>query len=125
MILASAGEIALWVILAVVVLVVLGTFARTVRLVQQGSIGVVKRLGQFHSLRNPGVAVLVPFVDQLQLVDVREVPRMGDQQDVITKDNVSVLVSATIFSQVIDPKAALFAVSNYEVAIFQLARTAL
>lgn len=125
MILASSADIALWIVLAVVALIVLGTMARTIRLVQQGSVGVVKRLGQFHSVRNPGVAMLVPFVDQVQLVDVREVPRTGDQQDVITKDNVSVLVSATIFSQVIDPKAALFAVSNYEVAIFQLARTAL
>src|SRR5487761_1158054 len=125
MILASSADIALWILLAVVALIVLGTMARTIRLVQQGSVGVVKRLGQFHSVRNPGVAMLVPFVDQVQLVDVREVPRTGDQQDVITKDNVSDLVSATIFSQVIDPKAALFAVSNYEVAIFQLARTAL
>jgi regulator of protease activity HflC (stomatin/prohibitin superfamily) len=126
MILASSGaEIALIVILAFVALILIMTFYRSVRLVQQGTVGIVKRLGQFHSTKNPGLATLVPFVDQLQLVDVREIPRTGDQQDVITKDNVSVLVSATIFSQVIDPKAALFNVSNYEVAIFQLARTAL
>ncbi len=126
MILATSGaEIALLVILALVIVILFATFYRAIRLVQQGFVGVQKRLGQFHSVRNPGVATLVPFVDQLQLVDVRETPRTGDQQDVITKDNVSVLVSATIFSQVIDPKAALFNVSNYEVAIFQLARTAL
>ncbi len=121
----SGGEIALLVILALVVVILLSSFYRSVRLVQQGTVGIVKRLGQFHSVKSPGLATLVPFVDQLQLVDVREIPRTGDQQDVITKDNVSVLVSATIFSQVIDPKAALFNVSNYEVAIFQLARTAL
>jgi len=122
---ASGGEIALIVVLAIVAIILLTTFMRTVRLVQQGTVGIVKRLGQYHSTKNPGMAMLMPFVDSLQLVDVREIPRTGDQQDVITKDNVSVLVSATIFSQVIDPRAALFNVSNYEVAIFQLARTAL
>ncbi|MGC9963052.1 MAG: SPFH domain-containing protein, partial [Acidimicrobiales bacterium] len=126
MILATSGtEIVLVVVLVVVAILVLSTFYRSVKLIQQGTVGVQKRLGQYHSVRNPGVALLVPFIDQVQTVDVREVPRTGDQQDVITKDNVSVLVSATIFSQVVDPKAALFSVSNYEVAIFQLARTAL
>jgi regulator of protease activity HflC (stomatin/prohibitin superfamily) len=126
MLLAVGGsEIALIVVLAVVVLIVLSSFYRSVKLIQQGTVGVQKRLGKYHTTHNPGMAVIVPFIDQLQTVDVREVPRTGDQQDVITKDNVSVLVSATIFSQVVDPKAALFSVSNYEVAIFQLARTAL
>ncbi len=126
MILATSGsEIVIIVVLVVVAIIVLSTFYRSMRLIQQGTVGVQKRLGQFHTVRNPGLAVLVPFIDTVQTVDVREVPRTGDQQDVITKDNVSVLVSATIFSQVVDPKAALFSVSNYEVAIFQLARTAL
>ena len=126
MILAVSGaEIVVIVVIVVVAIIVLTTFYRSIRLIQQGTVGVQKRLGQFHSVRNPGLAVLVPFIDTVQTVDVREIPRTGDQQDVITKDNVSVLVSATIFSQVVDPKSALFSVSNYEVAIFQLARTAL
>jgi regulator of protease activity HflC (stomatin/prohibitin superfamily) len=121
----SGADIVFIVVGVVLALVILSTFYRSVRLIQQGTVGVQKRLGQYRSVRNPGVAVLVPFIDSIQTVDVREVPRTGDQQDVITKDNVSVLVSATIFSQVVDPKAALFSVSSYEVAIFQLARTAL
>jgi regulator of protease activity HflC (stomatin/prohibitin superfamily) len=121
----TGSEGVLLVVVIVLALIVLTTLFKTVRVIQQGSVGVQKRMGQFHAVRNPGFFMLVPFVDQVQTVDVREVPRTGDQQDVITKDNVSVLVSATIFSQVVDPKAALFAVSNYEVAIFQLARTAL
>jgi regulator of protease activity HflC (stomatin/prohibitin superfamily) len=126
MLVATSGvEIVLAVVLIIVAIIVLSTAYRSVKLIQQGFVGVQKRLGQYHSVRNPGVALLVPFVDQVQTVDVREIPRTGDQQDVITKDNVSVLVSATIFSQVVDPKAALFSVANYEVAIFQLARTAL
>jgi len=67
----------------------------------------------------------VPFVDTMQRVDTRELPRTGDRQDVITKDNVSLQVNATIFSQVIDPRSALFGVTNYFVAIDNLARSSL
>src|ERR1700680_489910 len=98
---------------------------RAVRVIQQGFVGVVKRLGQFQSVRNPGVVFLVPFVDTMETVDMRETPRTGDRQDVITRDNVAVAVNATIFSQVIEPRAALFNVSNYFVAIDQQARTTL
>jgi regulator of protease activity HflC (stomatin/prohibitin superfamily) len=98
---------------------------RTVRVIQQGLVGVVKRLGQFHSIRNPGVVFLIPFVDTMELVDMRETPRTGDRQDVITRDNVSVTVNATIFSQVVDAQMALFSVSSYAIAVDQLSRTTL
>ena len=106
-------------------LFVLVAIYRTVKVVQQGFVGVVKRLGEFHSVRNPGITVLMPFIDTMEVVDMRETPRTGDRQDVITRDNVSVAVNATIFSQVVDPKLALFSVSNYAVAIDQLSRTTL
>jgi len=98
---------------------------RSVRVIQQGLVGVVKRLGQFHSVRNPGITFLVPFIDNMEVVDMRETPRTGDRQDVITKDNVSVAVNATIFSQVVDPRLALFQVSNDFIAVDQLSRTTL
>jgi regulator of protease activity HflC (stomatin/prohibitin superfamily) len=98
---------------------------RAVRVIQQGFVGVVKRLGQFHSTRNPGVVFLIPFVDTMELIDMRETPRTGDRQDVITRDNVSVTVNATIFSQVVDAQMALFSVSSYAIAIDQLSRTTL
>jgi regulator of protease activity HflC (stomatin/prohibitin superfamily) len=114
------GIIAGLIILFTVVLIL-----ASVRQIQQGSVGVVKRLGRFHGVRNPGVTFLLPFVDAMERVDMRETPRTGDKQDVITKDNVSVQVNATIFSQVVDPQLALFGVSNYHVAIDQLARSSL
>ncbi|MHB8573240.1 MAG: SPFH domain-containing protein [Candidatus Dormibacteria bacterium] len=113
------------ILISLLVLFGLITVARAVRVIQQGFVGVVKRLGQFHSVRNPGVTFLFPFVDTMVLVDMRETPRTGDRQDVITRDNVSVAVNATIFSQVVDPKLALFSVSNYFVAVDQLSRTTL
>ncbi len=56
---------------------------------------------------------------------MREIPVPGDRQEVITKDNVVVTVNATIFTQIVDAKQALFSVSNFNVAIDALARTAL
>src|SRR5256714_10822312 len=110
---------------AIVVLLAIVIIARTVNIIQQGYVGIVKRVGEFHSVRQPGLTFLVPLVDSMGLVDIRETPRTGDKQDVITRDNVTVSVNATIFSQVVDPKLALFSVSNYFVAIDQLSRTTL
>ncbi len=115
---------------ALIVVILLVAFAlivvvRAVRVIQQGYVGAVKRLGQFNSVRNPGVVFLIPFVDSMELVDMRETPRTGDRQDVITRDNVSVTVNATIFSQVVDAQMALFSVSNYGIAVDQLSRTTL
>lgn len=112
-------------IVAIVVVLFLIAVARAVRIVNQGFVGVVKRLGRFQSLRQPGLTYLVPLVDRMVSVDMRETPRTGDRQDVITKDNVSIHVNATIFSQVVDAQRALFAVSNYFVAVDQIARTSL
>ncbi len=110
---------------AIVVLLAIVIIARTVNIIQQGYVGIVKRVGEFHSVRQPGLTFLVPLVDSMVLVDIRETPRTGDKQDVITRDNVTVSVNATIFSQVVDPKLALFSVSNYFIAIDQLSRTTL
>jgi regulator of protease activity HflC (stomatin/prohibitin superfamily) len=111
------------VIAALIVIFALVIITRAIRVIQQGLVGVVKRLGQFESVREPGVTFLVPFIDSIMSVDMRETPRTGDRQDVITKDNVSVVVNATIFSQVIDPRLALFSISNYLLGIDQLSRT--
>ena len=105
--------------------VILLLLPRSVRIVQQGSVGVVKRLGRYQSIRPSGVTLLIPFVDNLTTIDVRETPRTGDRQEVITKDNVAVAVNATIFSQVVEPRLALFSVSDYLVAIDNQARTTL
>jgi regulator of protease activity HflC (stomatin/prohibitin superfamily) len=112
-------------VLVVIIALALLVLSQSVRIIQQGFVGVVKRLGQFSSIRNPGITFLVPFIDRMAYVDVRETPRTGDRQDVITLDNVAVVVNATIFAQVVDARSALFSVSNYFIAIDQLARTTL
>ncbi len=97
----------------------------TVNLVQQGFVGVTTRLGEFRAIHEPGLAIIAPFIDKLVAVDMREYPRPGDRQEVITKDNVVVSVNATIFTQVVDAKQALFSIANFDIAIDALARTAL
>ncbi len=113
------------VVLGVVVLVMLVALRQMVNIVQQGQVGVVKRLGEYRKTHEPGLLIIAPFVDALQRVDMREIPRPGDRQEVITKDNVVVTVNATIFTQVVDAKAALFSVANFDIGIDALARTAL
>jgi len=127
MLLASAaGAVVVGVAAGVVVLAIgLWMFTRCVKIVQQGSVGVVKRLGEFRAVGQPGMHVLAPFIDRMDKVDVREFPMTGDQQAVITKDNVSLQVSATIFCQVIDVKSALFEINDFKLAVDQLSRTAL
>jgi regulator of protease activity HflC (stomatin/prohibitin superfamily) len=120
-----AAVIVGFIIAILVVLFAFYFFRSLVNLVQQGSVGVVKRLGEFHAIHDPGLVIIVPFIDSIVMVDMREFPRPGDRQEVITRDNVVVAVNATIFTQVVDAKQALFSIANFDVAIDALARTAL
>jgi len=106
-------------------LIVLSAIMRSLRIVQQGSVGVVKRFGEFRSVQQPGIHILLPLADRMEKVDMREFPMTGDRQTVITRDNVSLIVSATIFCQVIDVKSALFEINDFVLAVDQLSRTAL
>jgi regulator of protease activity HflC (stomatin/prohibitin superfamily) len=113
----------------VVAVLVLGVLVMALRqmvnIVQQGQVGVVKHLGEYKKTHEPGLVIIAPFVDSLQRVDMREIPRPGDRQDVITKDNVVVTVNATIFTQIVVAEQALFSIANFDVGIDALARTAL
>ena len=123
---ADTGSVVVFVVIAVAALIIIIALAQSIKVVQQGYVGVVQRFGRYVApVRPPGVTLIVPFIDRLVRVDMRETPRTGDRQEVITADNVAVAVNATIFSQVVDPKLALFSVSNYFVAIDQLSRTTL
>jgi regulator of protease activity HflC (stomatin/prohibitin superfamily) len=122
----NTNTVVTFVVIAVAALLIVIALAQSINVVQQGFVGVVQRFGRYVApVRPPGVAIIIPFVDRLVRVDMRETPRTGDRQEVITADNVAVAVNATIFSQVVDAQAALFAVSNYFVAIDQQARTTL
>ena len=119
------ASIAALIVGAFIFLVVITVLSQSVNIVQQGEVGVVQRLGEYKRTHEPGLTLITPFVEKLQRVDMREIPRPGDRQDVITKDNVVVTVNATIFTQIVDAKSALFSVANFDIGIDALARTAL
>jgi regulator of protease activity HflC (stomatin/prohibitin superfamily) len=121
----GAGGVIGIVVAAIVVIVLILALRQMVNIIQQGQVGVVKHLGEYRKTHEPGLVIIAPFVQSLQRVDMREIPRPGDRQDVITKDNVVVTVNATIFTQVVDAKQALFSIANFDIAIDALARTAL
>jgi regulator of protease activity HflC (stomatin/prohibitin superfamily) len=125
MIAMSAAGVAGIIVAALVVVVLIMALRQMVNIVQQGEVGVVKHLGEYKKTHEPGLVIIVPFLESLQRVDMREIPRPGDRQDVITKDNVVVTVNATIFTQVVVAQQALFSIANFDVAIDALARTAL
>jgi len=122
---AGVGVVVVGIVVGVAVVAVLWALLRSLKIVQQGSVGVVKRLGEYKSIRQPGVTVLLPWADRMEKVYMREFPMVGDRQAVITRDNVALMVSATIFCQVIDVKAALFEINDFVLAVDQLSRTAL
>jgi regulator of protease activity HflC (stomatin/prohibitin superfamily) len=116
------GEVLGGVGIILVILAVIG-ISKSVRIVQQGLVGVVTRFGEFQDVKNPGLTFITPFIESMRVIDVRETPRTGDRQQVITRDNVAVIVNATIFSQVVDVRLALFSNQNYLVSVDNLART--
>jgi regulator of protease activity HflC (stomatin/prohibitin superfamily) len=114
------------IVAALILLFVVITLARTVRIVPQARAGVVERLGRYQRTLSPGLAVLVPFVDKLKpLLDLREQVVSFPPQPVITEDNVVVNIDSVIYFQVTEPKSATYEIQNYIQAIEQLTVTTL
>ena len=111
--------------LVIAILIVIG-LARTVRIVPQAKAGVVERLGRYQRTLNPGLAIVVPFIDRLRpLLDLREQVVSFQPQPVITEDNLVVNIDSVIYFQVTDAKAATYEIANYIQAIEQLTVTTL
>jgi regulator of protease activity HflC (stomatin/prohibitin superfamily) len=110
-------------VLAFVVLVML---ARTIRIVPQARAGIIERLGRYNRTLNPGLAIVVPFIDRLRpLIDLREQVVSFAPQPVITEDNLVVSIDTVIYYQVTDAKAATYEIANFIQAIEQLTVTTL
>ena len=110
----------------VVALFVLVALARTIRIVPQARAGVVERLGRYSRTLNPGLTIVVPFVDRVrEMIDLREQVVSFQPQPVITEDNLVVSIDTVIYFQVTDPKAATYEIANYIQGIEQLTVTTL
>jgi regulator of protease activity HflC (stomatin/prohibitin superfamily) len=112
-------------VLVVIAVVVLLGLALAVRLVWQYEEGVLFRLGRLHGSRAPGLRVIIPFVDQLRKVSLRIVTMPIQSQGIITRDNVSVDVSAVAYYRVVDAVKSVVAIENVRAAINQIAQTTL
>src|SRR4051812_23340984 len=114
------------IVLLAIAFVVFVTLMRSVRIVPQARAGVVERLGRYFRTLEPGLALVVPYVDRVRpLIDLREQVVSFPPQPVITEDNLTVSIDSVIYYQVTDPKAATYEINNYIQAIEQLTVTTL
>ena len=109
-------------ILLVIVLVIL--IGGGVRVINQYERGVVFRLGRVkHHIKQPGLRLIIPVVDQMRKVNMQIVTLPVDGQKIITKDNVSIDVAAVAYYQVADPTKSVVEIQNVVSAIYQIAQT--
>ena len=113
------------IVLAVVAAVLLVAAVMAVKIVKQYEQGVLFRLGKVQGTRQPGLRVIVPFVDVLHRVSLRIVTMPIQSQGIITRDNVSVDVSAVAYYRVVDAVKSVVAIENVAAAIDQIAQTTL
>ena len=95
---------------------------RSLRIVNQYEKGIILRLGRYHATADPGITFLMPFLDSITKVDMRERVINVIPQEVITKDNVSVVVDAVIYYKVTDPVKAEFEIEDFDLAATTLAQ---
>jgi regulator of protease activity HflC (stomatin/prohibitin superfamily) len=112
-------------ILIIVLVLVLLVLGLAVRIVKQYEMGVLFRLGRVLGLRQPGLRLIIPFVDVLHRVSLRIVTMPIQSQGIITRDNVSVDVSAVAYFRVVDAVKSVVAIENVRSAIDQIAQTTL
>jgi len=96
---------------------------KSVRIVKQYEKGLVVRLGRYANTADSGIVILVPFIDSIITVDMREQVMNVMPQQVITQDNVVVTVDAVIYYKVVDPVKAEFEIQNFSYAVTTLAQT--
>ena len=111
-------------IVALAVLVLLA-LALSLKIITQYERGIVFRLGRLRPVYEPGLHLVVPFLERLVRVDTRVVTLTIPPQEVITEDNVPARVNAVVLFNVTDPVKAVMAVENYAIATSQIAQTTL
>jgi len=120
------GSSVLLVIVILVVALVVVSIVKAVQIIPQATAAVIERLGRFKSTADPGLVFLVPFIDRVrERIDLREQVVSFPPQPVITSDNLVVSIDTVLYSQVTDPKSAVYEIANYITGIEQLTVTTL
>jgi regulator of protease activity HflC (stomatin/prohibitin superfamily) len=99
--------------------------AASIRILREYERGVVFTLGRFWGVKGPGLIIIIPVVQQMVRVGLRTNVLDVPEQDVISRDNVSVKVNAVVYYRVVDPQRAIIEVEDYQFATSQLAQTTL
>ncbi len=96
-----------------------------IKILREYERAVVFTFGRFTSVKGPGLIIIIPFVQQIERVELRTIAMDIPSQDVISRDNVSVKVNAVLYYRVIDPERSIIQVENFHEATSQLAQTTL
>jgi regulator of protease activity HflC (stomatin/prohibitin superfamily) len=121
----DAMIVAILVVLAVLVVIAATVVGASVRVLREYERGVVFRLGRVMDMRGPGLILLMPTIDRMVRVSLRTVTLTVPPQEVITRDNIPVRVTAVAYYRVVDPNAAVNQVENFHNATLQIAQTTL
>jgi regulator of protease activity HflC (stomatin/prohibitin superfamily) len=111
--------------ITVVVVLVVMFLSSAIRILNEYQRAVIFRLGRIIATKGPGIIILIPVVDKMVRIDMRTITMEVPSQDVITRDNVSIKVSAVVYFRVMDANNAVINVENYLYATKQLAQTTL
>jgi regulator of protease activity HflC (stomatin/prohibitin superfamily) len=125
----ASGTIAALIVVAAVVVVFIVLLLMGIRVIRPTHRGLVERLGKYNRYCDPGFHIIIPFVERLFRVDVREALVEAQRQEIITNDNLNAQVDAQVYLKVKadeeNVKASQYNVTNYENQVVNLARTTL
>jgi regulator of protease activity HflC (stomatin/prohibitin superfamily) len=110
-------------IVLILIFVLIIYVALAIKIVQQYELGLTERFGRYRTTLEPGFHMIVPFIDKVQKIDMREQVVDVPPQEVITKDNVVVTVDAVVYYQATDPVKLAYNVANFIMAATKLAQT--
>ena len=111
------------ILIIAVAIVMLAAVITAIKIVRPYQRGLVERLGKYKDTRNPGLQLIVPFIETMQLIDMREQVVDVPPQEVITADNVVVSVDAVVYYEATDPQRLVYNVADFFTAITKLAQT--
>src|SRR5205085_8381613 len=115
----------LLVVIGIIVVIVLLLFLSAIRVVQQYERGVIFVLGRLIGAKGPGIFLVPPFITRMIKVDLRIVTLTVPPQEVISRDNVTIKVTAVIYFYVVNPSDAVVKVMNFLQATTQIGQTTL
>ena len=106
-------------------IILIAIIASAIRILREYERGVVFFLGRFQKVKGPGLIIIIPFIQKMVRVDLRVITYDIPSQDIISRDNVTVRVSAVLYFRVVDPERAIIQVEQFFEATSQLAQTTL